>query len=234
LIKIKEIVKDGKFPIDPFSWQTRFSVCHVGITVEYITVPWDQRPDILELKDLAPVLIDQERIIKGSWNISNYLERNFIDSPSLFGGMAGAGACQFVDSWVDQILLDEIYALIIVDLAEENMMVDSPNKLLWEEKIKNYWGDLQVEEVKKVRNERRSFLQQEILKPLRKTVTTIPFLGGETPAYSDYCVAGALNWARTLSCFDILESSDPIFSWLEEVLNLYSSQFKRPQDTPLV
>ena len=50
--------------------------------------------------------------------------------------------------------------------------------------------------------------------------------------YSD-SDAGALNWARTLSCFDIILTGDPIFSWLEEVLNLYSSQFKRPQEVPV-
>ena len=72
-----------------------------------------------------------------------------------------------------------------------------------------------------------------MLKPLRKTITASTFLGGDSPAYSDYAVAGVFYWARTLSCFEILESGDPVFSWLEEVLNLYSNQFKRPEDTPM-
>ena len=69
--------------------------------------------------------------------------------------------------------------------------------------------------------------------PLRKTITASTFLGGDSPAFSDYAVAGIFYWARTLSCFEILESGDPVFSWLEEVLNLYSSQFKRPEDAPM-
>ena len=68
---------------------------------------------------------------------------------------------------------------------------------------------------------------------LRKTITASTFLGGDSPAFSDYAVAGIFYWARTLSCFEILESGDPVFSWLEEVLNLYSSQFKRPEDAPM-
>lgn len=233
MIKIKEIVKDGAFPIDPFSWQVRLALSHVGVSIEYVSVPWDKRPDILELKDVAPVLIDQERVIKGAWNIVTYLERNFMDSPSLFGGMAGAGAGQFIDSWVDQILLQEIFALIIIDLAEESMEIDSPHRSLWEQKLTDLWGSHDLNKLKELRNVRRENLQKNILRPLRKTITTGIFLGGETPAFSDYCVAGALNWARTLSCFDILLAGDPIFSWLEEVLNLYSSQFKRPQEAPV-
>ena len=55
---VLEIVKDGKFPIDPFSWQVRFSINHIKANCEFIKVPWDQTPEILELKNEAPVLID--------------------------------------------------------------------------------------------------------------------------------------------------------------------------------
>tara|TARA_Y100001954_G_C15819693_1_gene609314 strand:- start:670 stop:1539 length:870 start_codon:yes stop_codon:yes gene_type:complete len=233
MIKVKEIVKDGKFPIDPFSWQVRFSINHVKANCEFIKVPWDQTPEILELKNEAPVLIDGERVIKGAFQITKYLERNFTDSPSLFGGSAGLGASRFIDFWAFDVLLEEVYALIMVDLAEENLTIDSTRRSAWENKINSLWGDIKFSELKDLRNERRKYFQDVMLKPLRKTITASTFLGGDSPAFSDYAVAGIFYWARTLSCFEILESGDPVFSWLEEVLNLYSSQFKRPEDAPM-
>jgi len=234
MMKLKEIVKDEKFPLDPYSWQVRFSINHVKANCEFIKVPWDQTPDILELKNEAPVLIDGERIIKGSFEIAKYLERNFTDSPSLFGGAAGLGASKFIDFWSFDVLLEEVYALIMVDLAEEALTIDSVRRSLWENKINFLWGSTKLSELKELRSERRKYLQEVILRPLRKTITANPFLGGDFPSYSDYSVAGIFYWARTLSCFEILESGDPVFSWLEEVLNLYSSQFKRPEDTPIL
>ena len=37
------------------------------------------------------------------------------------------------------------------------------------------------------------------LEPLRATLKKQPFIGGETPLFSDYIVFGPLQWARRLA-----------------------------------
>jgi glutathione S-transferase len=48
-----------------------------------------------------------------------------------------------------------------------------------------------------------------------------PFLCGEHPAYPDYCLAGALLWARIASPLTLLEADDPIHAWRERMLDLF-------------
>jgi glutathione S-transferase len=57
--------------------------------------------------------------------------------------------------------------------------------------------------------------------PLRFTVKDMPFLGGERPAYADYIVFGALQWARCASPQNLLEDDDPVAAWFERLLDLY-------------
>jgi glutathione S-transferase len=53
------------------------------------------------------------------------------------------------------------------------------------------------------------------------SVRDAPFLGGEGPLYADYLVFGALQWARTISPFEILADDDPIKAWFGRCLDLY-------------
>ena len=59
------------------------------------------------------------------------------------------------------------------------------------------------------------------LDPLRRTVERQPFVSGEAPAYADYTVFGAFQWARSMSDFALLAPDDPIHAWRERMLDLY-------------
>ncbi|HZT50353.1 MAG TPA: glutathione binding-like protein, partial [Stellaceae bacterium] len=62
---------------------------------------------------------------------------------------------------------------------------------------------------------------RDILAPLRLTLRTRPFLGGERPLYPDYAVFGAFQWARAISPFRLLEADDPIYAWRDRMLALF-------------
>jgi glutathione S-transferase len=61
----------------------------------------------------------------------------------------------------------------------------------------------------------------DLLAPLRFTVKDLPFLGGDRPAYADYIVFGALQWARCASPQSLLEDDDPVAAWFGRLLGLY-------------
>ncbi|MBC7017836.1 glutathione S-transferase family protein, partial [Salmonella enterica subsp. enterica serovar Enteritidis] len=57
------------------------------------------------------------------------------------------------------------------------------------------------------------------LEPLRQTLKTQPFLGGDAPNYADYIVFGGFQWARVVSPFRLLEETDSVYAWRERLLD---------------
>jgi glutathione S-transferase len=62
---------------------------------------------------------------------------------------------------------------------------------------------------------------RDILSPLRLTLRSQPFLGGEHPLYPDYTVFGAFQWARAISAFQLLAADDPVYAWRGRMLALF-------------
>jgi len=59
------------------------------------------------------------------------------------------------------------------------------------------------------------------LDPLRRTVERQDFISGKTPAYADYIVFGAFQWARAISDFELLATDDPVRAWRGRMLDLH-------------
>jgi glutathione S-transferase len=57
------------------------------------------------------------------------------------------------------------------------------------------------------------------LEPLRVTLATQPFIGGNTPLYPDYIVFGSLMWARSIGKTRLLETNDPVEVWRGRLLD---------------
>ena len=56
---------------------------------------------------------------------------------------------------------------------------------------------------------------------LRLTLAEQPFLSGEVPAFADYIVFGAFQWARSISPFKVLSDDDPVRAWRERLLQAF-------------
>ena len=59
------------------------------------------------------------------------------------------------------------------------------------------------------------------LDPLRRTVERQEFVAGNAPAYADYVVFGAFQWARSISDFELLATDDPVRAWRSRMLDLF-------------
>ena len=62
---------------------------------------------------------------------------------------------------------------------------------------------------------------REALEPLRATLGTQPFLGGERPLYADIAVFGFFMWARSVSPTQLLDADDPVHAWRERMLDAF-------------
>ena len=59
------------------------------------------------------------------------------------------------------------------------------------------------------------------LEPLRVTLATQPFIGGDTPLYSDYIVFGSLQMARSAGKTRLIELNDPVEAWRSRLLDSF-------------
>jgi len=65
------------------------------------------------------------------------------------------------------------------------------------------------------------------LDPLRRTVKRQDFRLGGSPAYADYVVFGAFQWARAISDFEVLLADDPVRAWRGRMLDLFDGLARR-------
>ena len=53
------------------------------------------------------------------------------------------------------------------------------------------------------------------------------FVAGKAPAYADYIVFGAFQWARAISDFELLAADDPVRAWRGRMLDLFGGLARR-------
>jgi hypothetical protein len=65
------------------------------------------------------------------------------------------------------------------------------------------------------------------LEPMRLTLKTQAYLGGDAPNYADYIVFGAFQWARVVSPFKLLVENDPVHAWREKLLDAFDGMARQ-------
>jgi glutathione S-transferase len=110
---------DGR-RFSPNCWRTRMALEHKRVPYKTIATHFAGISSIADGKQkTVPVIEDKGHIIADSWAIANYLEDNYADQPSLFGGSAGHALSFFVQSWVADVLHSGIISLIIFDIYSQ-------------------------------------------------------------------------------------------------------------------
>ncbi|HJM90779.1 MAG: glutathione S-transferase family protein [Alphaproteobacteria bacterium] len=201
----------------PFCWRTRMALAHKGLDYEHRGVAFTAiknvgGPDYRTV----PIIEDDGQLVGDSNAIAEHLEAQYPDRPSLFGGAAGRGLCNFVHGWTNSVVHAGVAPLVLMDIYAHVRTEDKDYIRASREKI---FGR-PLEEIQAGREDRVEAFRA-VLTPLRLTVRRQAFLGGETPNYADYIVFGAFQWARTISDFRILAEDDPVFAWFLRVGELF-------------
>ena len=219
-IKLYDLVAaEENRAFSPFCWRSRMALAHKNLEVEI--VPWrmtEKEAIAFSNQGKVPVIVDGnkgEKVVCDSWNIAKYLEETYPDKPSLFGSAEAQAETMFINSW-DGNVLGVLLPIIIYDVFEN---LDPKDKAYFRESRESRLGK-SLEEFKDVTEDQinnfRTFLD-----PLRNTISQQPFLAGETPNYADYIVFSTLQFARTISPKQLLETTDPVYAWREKMLDLF-------------
>jgi glutathione S-transferase len=207
--------EDRRF--SPFCWRTRMALAHKGLAVR--TIPWrftDKEKIAPSGQGRVPVIVDDGRWIADSWAIALYLETTYPERPSLFGGAAGLALSRFYNNWADAVLQPGLIRLNLLDIWRH---VAPQDKDYFRRSREERFG-MRLEAVVADRDQRLESFRQS-LAPLRLTVQTQAFLGGEAPLYPDYIVFGAFQWTRAISDYAVLAGDDPVAAWRRRMLDLF-------------
>ena len=207
--------EDPQRRFSPFCWRTRMALAHKGLDV--VTVPWrftEKDAIAFSGQGRVPVIVDGDRTIHDSWKIALYLDGTYPERPTLFP--EGHGVVRFVNSWADTVQLPGLIRLVVADIEAHLHPKDRPYfRATREKRLGVSLEEAQADREARVKDFRN------LLEPVRTTVAAQPYLSGEEPAYADYIVFGAFQWARSVSDFRLLQPDDPVAAWRGRMLDLF-------------
>jgi len=201
----------------PYCWRTLMALAHKELEVE--TVPWrrtdkDKLPKPNDGK--VPVIMDADRVIHDSPAIADYLEAHYPDRPSLFRGEGGRMVMRFVQDWTEAIVFPGVIRMTALD----GLRHQTPEGAAQMRRQREAQLGMTMEEFVGDRDAQLPAFRAS-LDPLRRTLRHQPFVAGDTPAYADYIVFGAFQWARSISDFELLAQDDSIRAWRGRMLDLF-------------
>jgi glutathione S-transferase len=201
----------------PFCWRSKMALAHKALSVE--TVPWrftekDKLPQ--PNAGRVPVIVDDGQVIHDSTAIADYLETRYPERPSLFGDAAARALTRFVQNWTETVLQTGIVGFVVLDIWRH---IGPEDQTYFRRSREERLGT----SLEKIVEDRAARLPafRESLMPLRRTLERQKFLAGEAPAYADYVVFGAFQWARAISDFELLAADDPVAAWRGRMLDAF-------------
>ena len=229
-LKLFELVgTDETRPFSPYCWRIRMALAHKGLSAE--SIPWcftDKSAIAPHRSEKVPVLLDGETSVVDSWVIANYLEDTYSDRPSLFGGEGGRAVGRMLNWWGDIAIVGGLFPLIGADIHGHLKPEDAAYfRRTREARIGKSLEDAMAGRDKSVEGFRRS------LDPMRLTLKTQPYLGGDAPNYADYIVFGGFQWARVVSPFKLLAENDPLYAWREKLLDAFDGMARQSPGYPV-
>lgn len=208
---------DPAVRFSPYCWRTRMALAHKELEVE--TLPWrftDREALAFSGQGRVPVIRDGAKVVFDSWAIARYLDEQYPDRPSLFGGPMGEAHARFINSWADGVLNPGLIRLVVSDVY--SVLAEKDREYFLRSREARFGAPL--DQIQAGREQSVIGFRQSLL-PVRTTVEAQPFLGGDEPSYADYIVFGGFMWVRSVSGFEILEATDPIADWRERMLDLH-------------
>jgi glutathione S-transferase len=207
----------------PFCWRARMALAHKGLAVE--TVPWHfTEKDKLPQPNVGrvPVIVHGDKVVHDSTSIADYLEEHYPERPSLFGGESSRGVVRFVQNWTETVLQPGLIRLVLLDIWHH---IGPADQAYFRSDREGRFG-MTLEAFVADRDRRLPEFRSS-LDPLRRSVERQDFISGTAPAYADYVVFGAFQWARAISDFEVLAADDPIRAWRGRMLGLFDGLARR-------
>lgn len=218
MLELWELAGRDDVRFSTFSWRTRMALYHKGLDFKANPVSVSDKQAIaFSGQTKVPIVKADDRVVCDSWNIAVFLEREFPDRPSLFGGPEGEQLAYFFNLWTDREIVPGLVPYLMHDVLD---CVGEPDQ----RHLRSQMEGIFKKSLEELYEEREKALLQlgKKLAPARKMLARAPFLGGAKPAYADYVLFGTFQWARVVSDTQVLAPDDILSAWFARLLDLYA------------
>lgn len=206
---------DENLRFSPYCWRVKYALAHKGL--DYEARPWyftDKQAIGFSEQGKVPVLVDGEQTVTDSYEIFRYLDRTYPDKPLLGSGQAESRA-RFIKFYAERSLAPGMMKTIVMDLYNA---IDPRDREYFRETREKAFGRA----LEEVHAPSRGLSQlDQALEPLRGRLGEADFVDGEAPAAADYLLFGSFMWARCVSTADLVSNADPVYAWMERMLDLH-------------
>ncbi len=220
-------LRDGQ-TISPFVWATKYAIAHKGFEIDIVPGGFT---GIMERtggrSERLPVIVDDGKWVLDSWLIAQYLDETYPDRPTLIGGKPVEVATKFIESWLWSTVLREWMPNIVQDYRDMVLDVD------WDyiTKTRTPPGKT-LEEVQAGREDRLPLIPPK-LELLRTALRETPWLGGDSPNYTDYRALSVFLFMAAVATTPVLTDDDPIRDWVDRGFDLYGGLGRHPGMHPI-
>jgi glutathione S-transferase len=197
----------------PFCWRAKLALGHKQLPFEARATLYSEIPRLGDgsFKTL-PVIDDDGAWSGGSFNIAIDLESRYPDRPTLFPNDPRRSFAEFVESWVDLTLHPQIFPLVALKIWEQ--LPSSEQDYFRRTRERRLTTTLEAAHERSISNLPAI---RASLDPMRRILERRAFLAGESPAYADYIVFGALKWYRLSLGSPLIDAGDPIAPWCDRI-----------------
>ncbi|EPC01497.1 glutathione S-transferase [Litchfieldella anticariensis FP35 = DSM 16096] len=206
---------DEELRFSPYCWRVKYALAHKGL--DYETQPWhftDKQELAFANHDKVPVLVDGDEVVTESYEILHYLDRVYPDRP-LLGDTQAEARARFFKFYAERSLAPGMMRTIIMDLL--NAIHPKDRDYFRETREKRFGRTLE-----EFHSPAKGLSQlDQALEPLRGLLGESNFVDGDAPAAADYLLFGPFMWARIVSTADLVSNADPVYAWMERMLDLH-------------
>ena len=219
MLKLYDLSGKNDLRFSPPCWIVKICLIHRQINFETEPVKFSEKNKIeFSNQQLVPILKHQNGFVCDSWNIINWLDKNYNDK-NIFLNLSSKNFSNFLYLWTSRQLLPILFKIIAHEI---------PNVLE---------GD-DIDYYIKTREERingsitkfvpfiSSFIEEfrKSIDPVRKIITNNGYISGKKPGIEDCIFFGNLKWVDVCSPCNLLDNEDPVYKWYKNLLKIINKQ----------
>jgi glutathione S-transferase len=175
-----------------FSWRTRLALHHKGLPFAVHPVAVSDKAAVgFSGQSKVPILKHDGHVIPDSWAIALYLEKEFPERPTLFGGEVGQTLTHVFNVWADRELIPALIPFLMRDVLDCVSEADGAHlRRQIESAMKKSLEELSAGREQAVQAFRCK------LQPVRKALEAKDYLGGAAPTYAELVRTPAMGARR--------------------------------------
>lgn len=211
---------DPECRFSPHVWKVVMALSHKDLDFDEVPTPFTQiKAREGGFSATVPMLNDNGRLVRDSFDIALYLEEYYPETPSLFNGEGGKALSRAIEGYSQTIVQPALVKIVVKDIHDLLAPADQ-----------TYFRASREARLGKTLEQAEAASSEELaafparLEPLRHVLKFQKYLGGDGPLFADYILFGALQWARIVSPKPILAADDPVTGWFERCLDLHDGR----------